>query len=67
MSLVDPVLNKLKSLSWKTSYFWFWISLIVWMLGLGGSDLYALPALIGLVLLFRELILNDNRLPFKST
>ena len=67
MFLADPVLNKLKNLSWKTSYIWFWISLIIWMLGIGGSDLYALPALIGLILLFRELIINDNPLPFNST
>ena len=67
MILVDPVLNKLKNLSWKTSYIWFCISLIIWMLGIGASDLYALPALIGLILLFRELIINDNPLPFFST
>ena len=62
-----PVINNLKNLSWKTSYIWFWISLIIWMLGVGGSDLYALPALIGLILLFRELIINDKPLPFIST
>ena len=67
MFLADPVLNKLKNLPWKTSYIWFWISLIVWMLGIGGSDLYALPALIGLILLFRELIIHDKPLPFIST
>ena len=67
MFRVDPVTNKLKNLSWKTSYIWFWISLIIWMLGIGGSDLYALPALIGLILLFRELIINDKPLPFIST
>ena len=37
------------------------------MLGIGGSDLYALPVLIGLILLFRELIINDKPLPFIST
>ena len=67
MFRANPVLNKLKNLSWKTSYIWFWISLIIWMLGIGGSDLYALPALIGLILLFRELIINDNPIPFNST
>ena len=67
MSLVDPVLNKLKSLSWKTSYFWLWISLIVWMLGIVGPDIYVLALLIGLILLFRELILNDDSLSFFST
>ena len=67
MFRVNPVLNKLKNLSWKTSYIWFCISLIIWMLGIGASDLYALPALIGLILLFRELIINDNPLPFNST
>jgi len=67
MFRANPVINKLKNLSWKTSYIWFWISLIIWMLGIGGSDLYALPALIGLILLFRELIINDNPLQFNST
>ena len=69
MFLVDPVLNNLKNLSWKTSYIWFWISLIVWMvMDVGrGSDLYVLPVLIGLILLFRELIINDESLPFIST
>ena len=67
MFRVNPVLNKLKNLSWKTSYIWFWISLIIWMFGIGGSDLYALPALIGLILLFREIIIIDNPLTFNST
>ena len=67
MFLVDPVFNKLKNLSWKASYIWFWISLIVWMLGIVGSDLYVLPVLIGLILLFRELIIQDEPLPFIST
>ena len=69
MFLVDPVLNKLKKFSWKTSYIWIWISLIIWMLmdvGIG-SDIYVLPLLIGLILLFRELIINDKPLPFIST
>ena len=66
MSLVDPVLNKLKNLSWETSYFWLWLSLIVWMLGIGGSDLFALPVFIGLILLFKELIIKDRPLPFIS-
>jgi len=67
MFLVDSVFNKLKNLSWEASYIWFWISLIVWMLGIVGSDLYALPVLIGLILLFKELIINDESLPFIST
>ena len=67
MFRADLVINKLKNLSWKTSYIWFWISLIIWMVGIGGSDLYALPALIGLILLFRELIIKDKPLPFNST
>ena len=37
------------------------------MLGIGGSDLYALPALIGLIILFREIIINDSPLPFFTT
>ena len=67
MFLVDPVLNKLKKFSWKTSYFWLWIGLIAWMLGIVGPDIYVLPLLIGLILLFRELIINDKPLPFIST
>ena len=67
MFRTDLFINKLKNLSWKTSYIWFWISLIIWMFGIGGPDLYALPALIGLILLFRELIINDDPLPFNST
>ena len=67
MFRTDLFINKLKNLSWKTSYIWFWISLIIWMFGIGGPDLYALPALIGLILLFRELIINDKPLPFIST
>ena len=67
MVLANSVINKLKNLSWKTSYIWFWISLIIWMFGIGGSDLYALPALIGLILLFREIIIIDNPLTFNST
>ena len=67
MSIPDPILSKLKKLSWKASYVWFWISLIVWMLGVVGTDLYALPALIGLRLLFKEIIINDGPLSFVST
>ena len=67
MSIPDPILSKLKKLSWKTSYAWFWISLIVWMLGVVGTDFYALPALIGLILLFKEIIINDAPLSFVST
>ena len=62
----DLSLKYLKKLSWTTSLFWLGISLIVWMLGIGGSDLYALPALIGLIFLFREIIINDSPLPFFS-
>jgi uncharacterized membrane protein len=63
----DLSLKYLKKLSWNTSHVWFLISLIVWMLGIGGSDLYALPALIGLIILFREIIINDSPLPFFTT
>ena len=64
MPLTNFLLNNFKEWSWRTSYFWFWISLIVWMLGIGGSDLYALPALIGIIILFREIIIIDRPLPF---
>ena len=60
----DLSLKYLKKLSWTTSLFWLGISLIVWMLGIGGSDLYALPALIGIIILFREIIIIDRPLPF---
>ena len=61
------LLKNFKERPWKDSFFWLWVSLIVWMLGIGGSDLYALPALIGLIILFREIIINDSPLPFFST
>ncbi|SVC48318.1 uncharacterized protein METZ01_LOCUS301172, partial [marine metagenome] len=47
-------------MSWKTGLFWLSTSLFVWMLGIGGRDLYALPGLIGLIFLFRELILKNK-------
>ena len=62
--LTNFLLNHFKERSWTTSYFWILISLIVWMLGIGGSDLYALPALIGIIILFREIIIIDRPLPF---
>ena len=64
MPLTNYFLKKITERPWTTSYFWFWISLIVWMLGIGGSDLYALPALIGIIILFREIIIIDRPLPF---
>ena len=64
MPLTNFFLKKITERPWRTSYFWFWISLIVWMLGIGGSDLYALPALIGIIILFREIIIIDRPLPF---
>jgi len=60
MSLFESPLKSFKKLAWKTSIFWLSTSLIVWIFGIGGRDLYALPGLIGLILLFRELILKDN-------
>jgi len=62
--LTNFFFKKITERPWTTSYFWFWISLIVWMLGIGGSDLYALPALIGIIILFREIIIIDRPLPF---
>ena len=64
MPLTNFFFKKITERPWTTSYFWFWISLIVWMLGIGGSDLYALPALIGIIILFREIIIIDRPLPF---
>ena len=64
MPLTNFLFKKITERPWTTSYFWFWISLIVWMLGIGGSDLYALPALIGIIILFREIIIIDRPLPF---
>ena len=52
MLSADLSLKYLKKLSWNTSHVWLLISLIIWMLGIGGVDLYALPALIGLIILF---------------
>ena len=64
MRLTNFLLNNFKEWTWAGSYFWLWISLTVWMLGIGGSDLYALPGLIGIILLFREIIIIDRPLPF---
>ena len=64
MRLTNFLLNNFKEWTWTASYFWLWISLTVWMLGIGGSDLYALPALIGIIILFREIIIIDRPLPF---
>ena len=67
MLLPDLSIKYLKNLSWKSSHTWFMIALIFWMFGIVGSDLYALPALIGIILLFKEIIINDRHLPFVST
>ena len=67
MRLTIFFLNNFKEWPWTASYVWFWISLIVWMLGVVGTDLYALPVLIGLILLFKEIIINDGPLSFVST
>jgi uncharacterized membrane protein len=67
MRLTNFFLNNFKEWPWTASYVWFWISLIVWMLGVVGTDLYALPVLIGLILLFKEIIINDGPLSFVST
>ncbi len=64
---VDFLLKYLKKLTWNTSYVWLLVSLIVWMFGIGGSDLYALPALIGLFFLFREIVINDSPLTLFSS
>lgn len=56
----ESPLKSFKNLAWKTSIFWVSTSLIVWMLGIGGRDLYALPGLIGIILLIRELILKNE-------
>ncbi len=63
---VDFLLKYLKKLTWNSSYVWLLVSLIVWMFGIGGSDLYALPALIGLFFLFREIVINDSPLTLFS-
>ncbi len=60
MLLFERPLKSLKKLSWKTGLFWLSTSLFVWMIGIGGRDLYALPGLIGLIFLFRELILKNK-------
>ena len=64
---VDFLLKYLKKLTWNTSYVWLLVSLIVWMFGIGGSDLYALPAIIGLFFLFREIVTNDSPLTLFSS
>jgi len=50
-SSVGIILSK----SWKTGSFWLSLSLIIWLLGVGGRDLYALPCLIGFILFFIEI------------
>ena len=54
-------------LTLNTSHVWLLLSLIVWMVGIGGSDLYALPAVVGIILLFREIIINDCPIPYFLT
>ena len=34
---------------WKNPLMWWSFALLIWFIGIGGRDLYALPALIGLV------------------
>ena len=66
MLLIDFLLKNLKKRSWTASPFWLSLSMTLWMLGIGGSDLYALPGLIGILLLFREIIIIDRPLTFIS-
>ena len=67
MSPADFLLKYLKKLTLNTSHVWLLVSLIVWMVGIGGSDLYAIPALIGLIFLFRDIVINDRPLTYFST
>jgi len=67
MLSVDSFLKYLKKLTLNTSHVWLLVSLIVWMVGIGGSDLYAMPALIGLIFLFRDIVINDRPLTYFST
>ncbi|HJL94679.1 MAG TPA: hypothetical protein QF871_05520, partial [SAR324 cluster bacterium] len=64
---LETLLKNLNKLSWTKSIFWLGVCLIVWMLGIEGSDLYALPALIGIILLFKEIIINDSPLTLFSS
>ena len=50
---ISSVVN-IVSKSWKTGIFWLLLSLFIWLLGVGGRDLYAFPSLIGFILLFLE-------------
>ena len=52
------MLKNLKERPWTASSFWLSLSLIIWLLGVGGRDLYALPGLIGFILLFLEVRQN---------
>ena len=54
---ISSVVN-IVSKSWKTGIFWLLLSLFIWLLGVGGRDLYALPGLIGFILLFLEVRQN---------
>ena len=56
INYVLRILNK----SWKTGSFWLSLSLTIWLLGVGGRDLYALPGLIGFILLFFEVRRNKE-------
>ena len=67
MLSLDSFLKYLKKLTLNTSHVWLLVSLIVWMVGIGGSDLYAMPALIGLIFLFRDIVINDRPLTYFST
>ena len=54
---ISSVVN-IVSKSWKTGIFWLLLSLFIWLLGVGGRDLYAFPSLIGFILLFLEVRQN---------
>ena len=54
---ISSVVN-IVSKSWKTGIFWLLLSLFIWLLGVGGRDLYALPGLIGFILLLLEVRQN---------
>ena len=52
--MTNFLLKNLKERLWSASSFWLSLSLIIWLFGVGGRDLYALPGLIGFILLFIE-------------
>jgi uncharacterized membrane protein len=58
--LTNFLTKNLKERPWTASSIWLSLSLIIWFLGVGGRDLYALPSLVGFILLFIEVLKKQS-------